>query len=101
MYFNAYDILTSTNNMITTGFLNIVYYLVITLTSPLRLAGDVQIDNNINNALLTVAVWIKNLDGFLPLTTVLYCVSLIILIEGFIFTYKMVMRILKFFPSIK
>lgn len=86
--------------MITTGILYLVYFLVAALFSPLLLLSDVSLNTNIGASLAAIGSYISIVDAFFPIATLLAAfISVHLVVEGYIFTYKLIMWIVRRFPT--
>lgn len=85
--------------MILNLFLTIVYYLLYAITSPLRLLPDVQMDGGFSTAIINAGGYLKSLDSFIPVATILTILGLYITIELGYLTYKGIMWFIKRFPT--
>lgn len=85
--------------MITTGIINALYAIVYIISSPLRLLSDVVIPVAFNNAIATVSGYLKALDTILPIDTILTLLGISVGIEVAYLIYKLVMWVIKRFPT--
>jgi len=85
--------------MITTGIINALYAIVYLISSPLRLLNDVVMPVSFSNAMQTVSGYLKALDTILPIDTVLTLLYISVGIEIAYLTYKLVMWVIKRFPT--
>jgi len=86
--------------MITSAFLNLVYYVVKLLLSPLLLLSDVTLSASFTSAITTAGGYFSALNVFVPTTTLITIIALVVLIEGYIFTAKIISWLLKKIPFI-
>lgn len=86
--------------MISSALLSIWYVFVLVATSPLRLTDDVVISSNFTASLSTASGYFSGLSVVLPLGTILAVFTLVLVVEGFIFGYKLVMWVIKKIPGI-
>jgi hypothetical protein len=87
--------------MVFTAIFTLIYSFVFLITAPLRLLSDVSVDSGIGSAIFQLAQYVRNTAGVIPFSTLTNCVIIILTLEGFIFSFKMIMRIAKFFPGVK
>lgn len=85
--------------MITTGFLNIILGLVSLLTLPLKALGDVSLPAGLTSALGQIGAYLIALDTYIPVASILAILVMIITVDGSIFGYKIIMWIVKRFPT--
>jgi hypothetical protein len=85
--------------MITNLIINALYAIVYLISSPLRLLNNVVIPDSFNTAILTVGGYLKALDTILPIDTILLLLGISITIELAYFSYKVIMWIIKRFPT--
>ena len=86
--------------MITTAILEILYLFIYALTSPLRLFSDVSLPAGLTAAISNFNAYISGLDFIFPISTLLAIFILLLTIEGFIFSYKIVMWLIKKIPTV-
>jgi len=86
--------------MITDAFLSLIYFFVFVITSPLRLLSDVSISPSFLTSINTAKGYIASIDPFLPLSNALIPVlGILITYETGYFGYKIIMWIVKRFPT--
>lgn len=85
--------------MITNTFLNIIYWLLDLLVSPIKALANVSLNSNFSNALTNSAQFLATLNKFLPIGTILQVFIAILAIEGGIVVYKLIMWALKRLPT--
>lgn len=85
--------------MILNAILLLIYYLVYGITYPLRYLGDVVLPENIQSAIESANGYISSFGGILPIGTLLTVLGLVIGVETAIFTYKLIMWIIRRFPT--
>ena len=96
----AYQDFISFYYMISNTFLYIVYIILYGLLSPFRLLSDVSLPVGLTNAITTANGFLTALNGIIPVSTLLVIVSLVLTIEGFIFSFKLVSWIIRKIPMI-
>lgn len=85
--------------MITSALLYIIYGFVYVVTSPLRLLPNASLPADLTAAITAINGYITALNPVLPISTILTVVGFVLSIEAFIFTYKVIMWVLKRFPT--
>ena len=85
--------------MITDIFLNLIYFFVFAISSPLRLFSDVSLPTDLINTFSTLGGYMYSINAYFPLTVLLSVVALVIGIETAVFTYKVIMWIIKRLPT--
>jgi len=85
--------------MIVAGFINIIYSLIYALTSPFRLLPDVSLSGNFASAISTANGYIHSLDFIVPMDTIINLLGMYIIIETAYLTYKIIMWLIKRFPT--
>lgn len=85
--------------MITTGIINALYAIVYIISSPLRLLNDVTMPVAFSNAMATVAGYLKAIDTVVPIDTIITILKISIAIEVAYLTYKLVMWVIRRFPT--
>jgi len=85
--------------MITTLFLNLIYAIIYVLTTPIRALPDVALDGGFGVAITTASGYLSSFDSFIPVTTILTLLALYISIEVAYLTYKLIMWLVKRFPT--
>lgn len=85
--------------MIISALLLIIYYLVYALTYPLRYLSDVSANSSFTSAITTVNGYLAAWNDFLPITTIFQVFAAIIAIELVIAVYKVIMWIIRRFPT--
>jgi hypothetical protein len=86
--------------MIVTALLNLIYGVVVVITSPLRLLPDATLPSGVASALSSAGGYASSLDAFVPVSTIYSVVLAMLVVEGFILTYKTLMWALKKIPGI-
>lgn len=85
--------------MITTAILYVIYGIVYVVAQPILLLNDVSIPAGITDAVNNIASYLAPLDGFLPVATILIIMGISVSIEGSYLLYKLIMWIIKRFPT--
>jgi len=83
-----------------TDFLLIIIRLILTgLAAPITLLDDVSVDSGVGGAITTAAQYIASWNTVLPLSTVLTCFALLLVIELGIAVYKLIMWAIRRLPT--
>lgn len=85
--------------MITTTFLNIIYVLVYAVTLVIRVLPDVSASSTVVAAVSTATSYLAVLNNFLPMSTIFLVLTAIIVVELAIATYKLIMWLIRRFPT--
>lgn len=85
--------------MILTGLLTLIYYMVLLLTSPLRLLDDVSVESGFGSSIATAGGYINNINNFFPISTLMTIFLIILGIELGIAVYKLIMWLLRRIPT--
>ena len=86
--------------MIANAILFIVYLVIVTITSPLRLLDDVSIDSNFADSITTASSYLAVMNNLLPVTTLLTIFAIFVTFETLYFSYKLLMWVIKKIPTI-
>ena len=86
--------------MITNAILFIVYVVILSITSPLRLLNDVSLSTDFAQSIGTVSSYLSVFNSLLPVSTLLTILGIFITFETLYFTYKTIMWIIKKIPTI-
>lgn len=86
--------------MIFTALLKLAYWIVLLVTSPLRLLPNASLPSGVTSALSTAGGYVSSLDDFVPVLTLFSVFTSILIVEGFILTYKAIMWGIKKIPGI-
>lgn len=86
--------------MITTLILNLLYYVVWLITSPLRLLADATANANVTSAISTASGYISPLNAVLPLGTILAILVAFFAIETGVFVWKGINWLIRKIPTI-
>jgi len=83
--------------------INLFIYVVVSLLSivilPLRLLPDVTVEGPVGSAIATGATYIALFQTMVPLSTVFTILGIVFFIELAIFTYKVIMWVIRRFPT--
>jgi len=85
--------------MITNAILNIIYFLLNLLLTPIKLLSNVTVNSNFVSSIGNVSSYLNNLNNFFPITTLITVMFLIFGIELSILTYKFIMWAIKRLPT--
>ncbi len=85
--------------MIASFWLYIIYITVLGITFPIRLLSDVVLPSEVNATLATIGAYLGAIEPVFPVATLLTVMGLYITVEGFIFTYKGIMWIIRRIPT--
>lgn len=87
--------------MITTAILNIIYYVIYLLASPLMLLNDVVINTDFSNSLNTAISYAQAINSFFPVYELIFTItSVFLLYEGGYFLLKLINWVLRKIPGI-
>ena len=86
--------------MITNILLNLLYYAIILLTSPLRLLPDATIPAEITGAVNSAKGYLGAIDFIVPVNTLIAVIGAFFVVEFAIFSYKIIMWVIKKIPGI-
>lgn len=86
--------------MILTIILKLIYYAVYLVLWPLRLLPDASLPGAVSTAFATAGTYYKTADVFFPMDTAFTILGLILLFEGGVLTYKILMWTIKKIPGI-
>jgi len=85
--------------MITTLLLDALYWIVWVVLTPIRALPMATLPQGLTDALGTIGGYIHGLDVVLPVVTIFAVLSLILVIEGFMFTWKGINWLLRRIPG--
>lgn len=85
--------------MITSVILYLIYGVVYTATSPLRLLDDVVVNSNFIVSIANAVTYLKAVDNYLPISELSIIIGLVLSIELALATYKIVMWIIRRLPT--
>lgn len=85
--------------MITSALLYIAYGFVYIVTSPLRLLPDASLPAEVASTIATINGYLSSFTPFLPMGTLITILLSVISIEVFIFSYKVIMWVIRRFPT--
>lgn len=86
--------------MITSVLLYMLYGTVWVLLSPLRLLDDATLPAGLTSALTSVSTYLSSINQFVPVDSFLTISGILLTIEAGIFSYKLVMWLVKKIPLI-
>lgn len=86
--------------MITNFLLYILYLVIKVIISPIMLLPNTTLPAGVSSAISTASGYISAFNTMLPMTTLLLVVSTILIIEGAIFTFKLINWVIKKIPMI-
>jgi hypothetical protein len=86
--------------MITNALLLALYGIISLLLTPIKILGDVSLDSNVHNSILTARTYLANMNIVLPVGTILAILGIILTIETFILLYKAVNWLIRKIPTI-
>jgi len=85
--------------MITGSFFTLMYYILYGITSPIRLLPDVSLPVGFTNAMTTASGFYSSVNAILPLDTILILLAIYVAIEAAYLSYKLIMWLIKRFPT--
>ena len=85
--------------MITDLILGGIYAFVFLVTYPLRLLSDVVMPTQFSSAVTTANSYLSTANGIFPVDTLIQVVGIFLLIETGVILYKLIMWIIKRFPT--
>lgn len=85
--------------MITDAFLYVIYGIVYVISQPILLLDNVVIPEGVWTAFTNIIGYLKALDSFLPMSTILILLGISVSIEVSYLTYKLFMWVVKRFPT--
>jgi len=88
--------------MITTGFLLLLYGLIVLVLAPITLLPDVSLPSTITTAIAAVGTYLKTIWYIAPLFVgaLLVVLGIVVVVDTAIFTYKVIMWIIRKIPGI-
>jgi len=86
--------------MITTAILNILWFVLLLVTSPLRLLADAYLDPSIAASVAEAGSWFAIINSFAPLSSVLAIGAAFLSIEAGIFLWKTTSWLIRKIPGI-
>lgn len=86
--------------MILTLILNLIYYLIKLLLSPLLLFSDVALPANVSATISSVNNYLASMAQIAPIYTIISVIALIVSMEVAIFGYKFIMWVIRKIPTI-
>lgn len=85
--------------MIFTTLINGIYGLLYLVTSPIRLLSDVTMPAGFTSAMSTASQYLSSLNVIIPVDVILTLLGIYIAIELAYLTYKLIMWLIKRFPT--
>lgn len=85
--------------MITSALLYLIYGLVYLITLPIVNLADVVMSTDFTTAITSTNGYLASLDSFLPMETIINILTLFLVIEGAVLTYKLIMWVIKRIPT--
>jgi len=87
--------------MIATIILNILYAGLSFITTPIRALPDVVLPPELSSSLITSVGYVSGLNKIVPIDLLFYlCVSMLIVVESYIFIFKLVAWAYKKIPGV-
>ena len=86
--------------MILTLILNLIYYLIKLLLSPLLLFSDVTLPANVSATITSANNYLAGMAQIAPIYTIISVIALIVGMEVAIFGYKFIMWVIRKIPTI-
>ena len=86
--------------MITGFFIQLLFWIVWVITSPLRLLQDVSISSNFISAIGTANGYISSISFVVPVYTLLSILAIMVGIEGGIILFKLINWTIRKIPTI-
>jgi len=86
--------------MISDGIIYILYGAIQLLTAPLRALSDVSLPSGLTNAIGTASGYISSINAFVPVDIFLTILTLILVIEAALLSYKLIMWVLTKIPGV-
>lgn len=85
--------------MVTGFILLIVYYFLVVLLSPFYLVDDVSVESGFGSAIHSASEYLANINQVFPLSTLFTIFLIILSIEGILASYKIIMWVVRRFPT--
>jgi len=85
--------------MILTALINTIFGVIYLVTSPLRLLPNVTLSSGFSVAMQTVGGYLSSLNDILPVDTILTLLGVYLTIELAYLSYKLIMWLIKRFPT--
>jgi len=86
--------------MITTGILYLIYFFITAVLSPLLLFDDVTIPTSITSSISSASSYLHILDTVIPIDSLIAIISIVVIIETGIFTYKLIRWVYQKIPGV-
>jgi hypothetical protein len=85
--------------MITSALLSLVYGLAYLITLPIVNLADVVMSSDFTTAITSANGYLASLNSFLPMDTIINILTLFLVIEGAVLTYKLIMWVIRRIPT--
>lgn len=85
--------------MILDNFIQLVYGAVYAITYPIRALPVVELPQGITDSISNVGGYLASLNDILPIDTILNILGIYLAIELALFTYKLIMWVIKRIPT--
>ena len=86
--------------MIITAILNLVYYFLMGILSPLLLFSDVSLPGSFASSLATAGGYYNAVNGILPVDTMITIFGVSLTFEGGYLIFKMIMWVIAKIPTL-
>ena len=86
--------------MILTGILNLIYFVLSIILTPLSLFGDVSLPSSFTTAITNAGGYYNSLNAILPMDTMITILGVSLAIEGAYLTYKLIMWVIQKIPTL-
>jgi hypothetical protein len=86
--------------MITTALLDLLYFLLHILLSPILGFSDVVLNSSFTSSLATASGYYNSINAILPVDTMLEILGISLAFEGAYLIYKLIMWVIKKIPTI-
>lgn len=85
--------------MIIDFLLRVIYTAVVLIFSPILSLADVTLNPGVTSALVQVKSYLAVIDSFFPVSTLIVVLGNILLVDAGIVLYRVIMWIIKRFPT--
>lgn len=86
-------------NMLTTFFLDVIYWVVNLFTWPIQQFENVTVNSGVGAAIADATHYLASFNSFLPISTLAVIIGLVVGIETILATYKLVMWLIRRLPT--
>ncbi len=86
--------------MITSGIFYALYAVIVLITLPIRALPDATLPADFSNAIANASSALSSLNVVIPVSSLAAIIALFIIIEGTIFTYKIIRWVYQKIPGI-